>query len=179
MTLATALSTLPAAIEAQLKRDAGINFFEYSILVALARPEGHAVRMTSLALLAGGSLSRLSHAVSRLERQGLVERRVNSGDVRCVEAVLTGAGLEALTTAAPDHVREVRRLVFDALTAAQVGQLEQIGRQLVQAAAPETAAILDRAIADAERAASRPGSGPEPCGAPCPSVAVTQAVGEP
>jgi DNA-binding MarR family transcriptional regulator len=200
MTLATALATLPAAIEAQLKRDAGINFFEYSILVALARPEEHAVQMTQLAPLAGGSLSRLSHAVSRLERQGLVRRRAHAGEVRCVEAVLTDAGLAALVAAAPHHVREVRRLVFDALTAAQVGQLEQIGRQLVQAAAPETAAILDRAIADAERAASRSaalaaaagaaagegaagmaagaGALAEACGGPFPSATV-QAVGEP
>src|SRR5262245_12144774 len=80
MTLATVMTGLPAAIEAQLKKDAGVNFFEYSILVALARPQSHSVQMTHLALLAGGSLSRLSHAVSRLERQGLVRRRVHSGE---------------------------------------------------------------------------------------------------
>jgi len=167
MTLATALMTVPSAVEAQLKRDAGVNFFEYSILVALARPQGRAVRMTGLALMAGGSLSRLSHAVSRLERQGLVRRRASSsGEVRCVEAVLTDAGLATLEAAAPDHVREVRRLVFDALTPEQVGQLEQIGRRLVQAAAPEAAAILDRAIDDAHEAANRPRAA-TPC---CPSL---------
>jgi DNA-binding MarR family transcriptional regulator len=163
MTLATALMTVPGAVEAQLKRDAGINFFEYSILVALARPAGHAVRMTGLAMMAGGSLSRLSHAVSRLERQGLVRRRASSGEVRCVEAVLTDAGLAVLEAAAPDHVREVRRLVFDVLTPEQVGQLEQIGRRLVQAAAPETAAILDRAISDADEAAHRQHAAKPPC----------------
>src|SRR4051812_6532823 len=66
--LTAVLMTLPPAIDAQLKRDAGINFFEYSILSSLSQAPGRTVRMSELAHLAAGSLSRLSHAVSRLER---------------------------------------------------------------------------------------------------------------
>ncbi|WP_433301939.1 MarR family winged helix-turn-helix transcriptional regulator [Actinoplanes sp. CA-030573] len=149
MTLISLLMTLPTAIDAQLKRDSGLNFFEYSILVALSRPPGRPVRMNALALFAGGSASRLSHAVSRLERQGWVRRVVHNGEVRCTEAMLTEKGFAMLASAAPAHVREARRLVFDVLTPEQVRQLQQISRQLLQVAGPEVAVALDRAIVEA------------------------------
>jgi DNA-binding MarR family transcriptional regulator len=148
LSLTGMLMSLPPAIDAQLKRDSGLNFFEYSILVALARPQDHAVQMSHLAALAGGSLSRLSHAVSRLERQGWVSRRVQTGEVRCTEAVLTGAGMAKLAEVAPGHVREVRRLVFDLLTPEQVEQLHGIARQLLGVAAPGMACLVDRTIVE-------------------------------
>lgn len=153
MTLIALLMSLPTAIDAQLKRDAGLNFFEYSILTALSRPPGRPVRMNALAQFAGGSASRLSHAVSRLERQGWVRREVqHNSEVRCTEAVLTEKGFAALAAAAPDHVREARRLVFDPITPEQVEQLQQITRRLLEAASPEVATALDRAIAEAAAA---------------------------
>src|SRR5262245_38020969 len=148
MALTAMLMTLPAAIDAQLKRDSGLNFFEYSILVALARPADRAVQMRTLALLAGGSLSRLSHAVTRLERQGWVRRRTRPGDSRCTEAILTDDGMAALVAAAPGHVREVRRLVFDPMAPAQVRHLQRLCRQIVDVAAPETGPLLDQAMED-------------------------------
>ncbi|MFF5292915.1 MarR family winged helix-turn-helix transcriptional regulator [Paractinoplanes globisporus] len=154
MTLIALLMSLPTAIDAQLKRDSGLNFFEYSILSSLSRRPGRAVRMNTLALFAGGSASRLSHAVSRLERQGWVRREVRNGEVRCTEAMLTEKGMAALEAAAPGHVREARRLVFDAITPEQVGQLRQITRQLLEAATPEMAAALDQAIVEAAAEAS-------------------------
>src|SRR4051812_46795190 len=87
------LMTLPPAIDAQLKRDSGINFFEYSILVSLARPDARAVRLSNLAVMSGGSLSRLSHAISRMAKQGWVTRKVTVAETRCTEAVLTDAGM--------------------------------------------------------------------------------------
>src|SRR5689334_1459252 len=142
MTLIALLMSLPAAIDAQLKRDSGLNFFEYSILSALSRRPGRTVRMNALAQFAGGSASRLSHAVSRLERQGWVRREVHNGEIRCTEARLTEKGWAVLVAAAPGHVREARRLVFDAITPEQAGQLRQIARQLLEASTPETAAAL-------------------------------------
>jgi DNA-binding MarR family transcriptional regulator len=153
MTLITMLMTLPAAIDAQLKRDSGLNFFEYSILSHLSMPLDHAVQMSNLAHLAGGSLSRLSHAVSRLERQGFVERRAGSdGESRCVQASLTTKGYDALVAAAPAHVREARRLVFDNLTTAQVRQLYKIAHEIAGAASPDSVKRIDAAIEEADRA---------------------------
>ncbi|HEU5486075.1 MAG TPA: MarR family transcriptional regulator, partial [Microlunatus sp.] len=57
------MMTLPGALDAQLKRDAGINTFEYHVLAGLAeRPDG-SMTMGELALLTRVSPSRLSHAV--------------------------------------------------------------------------------------------------------------------
>ncbi|WP_250035953.1 MarR family winged helix-turn-helix transcriptional regulator [Paractinoplanes maris] len=162
MTLIAMLMSVPAAIDAQLKRDSGLNFFEYSILSHLSRPQDHAVQMSNLAHLAGGSLSRLSHAVSRLEKQGYVTRRVGSdGESRCVQAFLTSTGYDALVAAAPAHVREARRLVFDNLSPAQVRQLQRIAHELAAAASPDTVKQVDAAIEEADRA-EREGRG-DPC----------------
>ena len=152
MSLVAMLMSVPPAIDAQLKRDSGLNFFEYSMLSQLSLPPNLALQMSELAQLAGGTLSRLSHAASRLETQGLVRRRVITGESRCTELVLTDEGMAALVAAAPDHVREARRLVFDVLTREQVAQLREIARALTGAASPEVAVALQRAIMEADAA---------------------------
>lgn len=155
MSLMAMLGSVPPAIDAQLKRDSGLNFFEYSILSQLSRPGDGAVQMAQLAQLVGGTLSRLSHAATRLEEQGLVRRRSGAGETRCVELVLTEEGVATLVRAAPGHVREARRLVFDVLTREQVAQLREIARALTAAASPEVAQALQRAIDEADAAERR------------------------
>ena len=142
----TALTeALPAAVDAQLKRDAGLNAFEYQVMAGLSDAPGHAIRMSALAAFASGSLSRLSHAVTRLERQGYVERRPSPDDPRATEAVLTDAGVAKMVEAAPAHVREVRRLVVVVLTPAQMQQLGRIALRLLEVAAPQTAEMAKQA----------------------------------
>ncbi|TNC51388.1 MarR family winged helix-turn-helix transcriptional regulator [Mumia zhuanghuii] len=139
------VSTLPSALDAQLKRDAGLNLFEYHVLVHLdASPTGM-VPMSDLALLAQGSVSRLSHAVGRLERAGLVRREACNEVGRRTGALLTAAGRAKLKSAAPGHVREVRRLVVDALEPGQLEALGEIARTVVAATSPEAAAAIERA----------------------------------
>ena len=134
--------TLPAALDAQLKRDSGLNSFEYHVLVDLAgTPAGSRV-MSRLATETRGSLSRLSHAVSRLEAAGWVERRACGGAGRRTEAFLTEAGREKLRQSAPGHVREARRLVIDTLDAEQLAALGAAARDVVGVADPEIAATL-------------------------------------
>ena len=152
MSLMAMLASVPPAIDAQLKRDSGLNFFEYSMLSQLSWPPDRALQMTQLAQLAGGTLSRLSHAASRLEKQGLVRRRVITGESRCTELELTEDGMAALVAAAPGHVRQARRLVFDVLTREQVAQLREIAQALTGASSPEVAAALQRAMTEADAA---------------------------
>ena len=52
-------------------------------------------------------------------------------------ASLTGQGRAKVTQAAPGHVQEVRRLVFDPLTKAQSRQLREIGRRITRAIDPD------------------------------------------
>src|ERR1700755_1644890 len=84
---------LPAALDAQLQRDAGISHFEYMVLSRLSEASGQTLRMSDLAVLANGSLSRLSHVVTRLERRGWVRREACPGDGRYTNAVLTDEGM--------------------------------------------------------------------------------------
>lgn len=140
------LMSLPPAVDAQLKRDSGLNFFEYSILSQLSAPPSRRVQMSPLAQLTGGSLSRLSHAASRLEERGLVRRHVVTDEARCTELELTEEGMAFLEAAAPGHVREARRLVFDPLAPDQVQHLRDIAQAITAAAAPDVAAVLRDAI---------------------------------
>ena len=137
LALSSVVFRVPAALDAQLRRDAGLSHFEYTVLMALSESPGRTLRMSDLALLAEGSLSRLSQVVSRLERRGLVRRSADPEDGRSTLATLTGDGWEKVVASAPGHVAEVRRLVLDPLTRAQVGQLTTIGRRISQAIDPQ------------------------------------------
>lgn len=128
---------LDAALDAQLRRDAGIGHFEYAVLSTLSEAPGRTLRMSELAFLAEGSLSRLSQVVARLERQDWVGRTPDPADGRYTLATLTDEGYGKVLATAPGHVREVRRLVFDPLTRAQVQQLTAIGQRIVRAIDPQ------------------------------------------
>jgi DNA-binding MarR family transcriptional regulator len=117
------MTKLPPALDAQLQRDAGVSFFEYSVLAMLSEQPDRTLRMSHLATLTTASLSRLSHVAKRLEANGLMRRALDPGDGRCTNAILTDAGLELVTRTAPAHVTEVRELVIDAVTPAQLRQL--------------------------------------------------------
>jgi DNA-binding MarR family transcriptional regulator len=134
--LAKTLVRLPAALDAQLRRDAGISHFEYDVLALLSEAPGCTLRMSTLATLAGGSLPRLSQVVARLEQRGWVRRSPDPADGRYTLAILTGQGQAKVTEAAPGHVQEVRRLVFDPLTKTQSRQLHEIGRRIIRAIDP-------------------------------------------
>jgi DNA-binding MarR family transcriptional regulator len=138
MSLAGMLIKLPAALDAQLQRDAGISTFEYFVLAGLSDAPDRTLRMSDLAGFANGSLSRLSHVVKRLERRGWIRREQCREDGRYTNAILTDAGWEKLAATAPGHVETVRHLVIDALTAAQVRHLHNIGRRVLHRVDPDT-----------------------------------------
>ena len=137
VSLAATLIRLPAALDTRLQRDAGLSTFEYLVLSGLSDAPDHTLRMSELATLANGSLSRLSHVVTRLEGRGWVRREVCPTDGRCTNAVLTRAGRAKLTAAAPGHAAAVRGLVLDALTTAQVRHLRDIGHRILRRIDPD------------------------------------------
>ncbi|WP_420819198.1 MarR family winged helix-turn-helix transcriptional regulator [Nonomuraea lactucae] len=114
------------ALDRQLQRDAGMPHTYYMILVTLSETPGRRMRMSELAGRAQCSQSRLSHAVARLEERGWVRREPCPDDRRGSFAVLTEAGFDALAAAAPGHVEEVRRSLFDVLSPEQVRALNEI-----------------------------------------------------
>jgi DNA-binding MarR family transcriptional regulator len=136
LTLVGVLIKLPAALDEHLQRDAGMNHFEFLALMGLSLPEGHSVRVSELAVLTNGSLSRLSQVISRLEKRGWVRRAPDPTDGRCTLAILTEAGSNKLADTIPGHTEAVRRLVFDPLTKAQARQLRDICHRIVRAIDP-------------------------------------------
>jgi DNA-binding MarR family transcriptional regulator len=122
---------LPAALDTQLQRDAGLSHFEYTVMVNLSNTEGHVLRMSALAGLCHSSLSRLSHVVARLERRGWLRRDPCPDDGRATLATLTDDGFAKLASAAPGHVEAVRAYVIDALDDEQLGQLHRIGQVIL------------------------------------------------
>jgi DNA-binding MarR family transcriptional regulator len=133
----SALVRLPSALDAQLQRDAGLSHFEYQVLAVLSEAPDRTMRMSGLAMLAEGSLSRLSQVVSRLERRGWVRRTPDPADGRYTLAVLTDEGWSKTVETAPGHVETVRSLVFDPLTKAQARQLRDICRRITHAIDPD------------------------------------------
>jgi DNA-binding MarR family transcriptional regulator len=124
---------LPAQLDQQLRRDAGISHFDYQVLAILSEAPTRTMRMTALASSTEGSLPRLSQVVARLEAKGWVRRSTDPADGRCTLAVLTAKGAAKLAATAPGHVEAVRSLVFDSLTKGQQQQLGVIGRRIVDA----------------------------------------------
>ena len=135
---------LAPALDAQLRRDAGLNLFEYHVLVRLGEAPRPGVPMTDLAGLSQGSPSRLSHAVARLEAAGWVVRRACTEAGRRTAAELTPAGRKKLEDSAPGHVREVRRLVIDVLDPQQLSALGDAARAVIHAIDPVLSATIEQ-----------------------------------
>jgi len=122
---------LPQALDRQLRVDAGISHVYYQILAMLSATRERRLPMSSLARDTGTSLSRLSHAITSLEKRGWVSRCVSDTDARVQVAILTDEGQQLLDLIAPAHVEEVRRVVFDRLTPDEVEVLGRITTRLL------------------------------------------------
>lgn len=127
------LLRLPAALDAQLQKDAGITHFDYLVLSGLSEAPDHTLRMSELAAMASGSLSRLSHVVSRLEARGWVRREACPGDGRFINAVLTDEGWAKVVATAPGHVAAVRELLISTLSDEEFRQFGAIASQVLAA----------------------------------------------
>ncbi|KUL64157.1 MULTISPECIES: MarR family winged helix-turn-helix transcriptional regulator [unclassified Streptomyces] len=128
--LVSLILLLPGKLEAPLQQRSGISLFEYLTLSHVSEAPERRLRMSELAYLAGGSLSRLSNVVKRFEQRGWVERSPDPDDGRYTLAALTDEGYEVVVDAAPTHVRAVRDLVLTPLTAADRRALARIAAKL-------------------------------------------------
>jgi DNA-binding MarR family transcriptional regulator len=126
------LLVLPTALDAQMLRQAGMSFFEYQIMSSLSEKADRTQRMSELAEATSSSLSRLSHAVTRLEDKGFVIRRRCAGVGRSSVAILTYKGHRKLVAVAPGHVESVRSLVMSGLNQDQIDSLATIARRIAE-----------------------------------------------
>jgi DNA-binding MarR family transcriptional regulator len=119
-------SRISATIQREMQEDSGLSSSDFEVLVNLTdNPDGR-VRVSDLATQMLWERSRLSHHVTRMERRGMVERAECVEDGRGAFVAITPAGRAAIEQAAPGHVRTVRRLVFDALTAEELRTLSTL-----------------------------------------------------
>lgn len=103
---------LDEALERQMQRDSNMSMGDYVILMQLSEAPDRRMRMGDLAECTVYSRSRLSHAVTRLEHAGWINRHPCPDDARGTFAELTDTGFAALAAAAPGHATTVHDLVF-------------------------------------------------------------------
>jgi len=156
---AAVMTLLPAALDAQLQRDAGLTQFSYLTLAMLSETPGRTLPMSALAATVNSSLSRLSHVVARLEQQGWVVREPSPESGRVTVARLTDAGLEKVRDTAPGHAAEVRRLIFDALDGDGVESLACVTAAILGRLDPSGGMRANPLSHEAPRAAGRPATG--------------------
>jgi DNA-binding MarR family transcriptional regulator len=122
-------------LDEDLKAQSGLSLSSFEVLYELVRAPGNRLRMAELADRLLFTRSGVTRLVSRLERNGFVERNDCAHDGRGVYAILTEKGFDMLETAATQHVDGIRRLFFDRLD----GWDDVLLRILHQLAAAKTA----------------------------------------
>lgn len=154
LTLAGLVESLPTVLSAQLKQDAGINNFDYMVLSCISDTPHQTVHMSDLAVFVGGSISRLSHTLTKMENRGWVRRRPDTDNGRFTEVALTQEGKDVVAQAAPGHVREVRRVMIDVLGHSQTLQLGTLLDQVLAAVNPDVQRVFDERFPDVDLHAS-------------------------
>lgn len=117
--------TLDARLARELARDSGLSMQDYDVLSALTDAPHHRRSAKDLGAHLLWTPSRLSHHIDRMQRRELV-RREPSAEGRGNDIVLTSRGVDAIQTAAPDHVETVRRSFIDNLTPQDLAVLARI-----------------------------------------------------
>lgn len=128
--LVSVMLLLPGALEAPLQREFGLSLFDYMVLSGISEAPDRELRMSELAFMANGSLSRLSNVIRRFEHRGWVRRRLDPSDGRYTLASLTTDGYELVVAAAPVHVAAVREFVLDRLDAADRAALARCAARM-------------------------------------------------
>lgn len=112
-------------LDADLRREHGMSFDSYDVLLRLARASGGALRMTDLAERVMVPHSTLTRRVDRLVEQGLVERERPTADARAMLTRLTRQGRRLLARAARTHLNGIRRHYTGRLSSAQLAAVAE------------------------------------------------------
>lgn len=121
-------------LDRRLDSSAGVSLPDFTLLARLRDAGEDGLRMSELAESAVFSRSRISHAISRLENQGWVERRSCPTDRRGSYAALTASGTAKLAEAEPVHTEVIREHLLGSIEATDAESFrrvtDQIGRSL-------------------------------------------------
>ena len=110
-------------LDGRLRAAHDLGVSEFDVLITLFNGAGRGVRMTDLAKAIMLSPAGLTHMVTRLERDRLVERAVDPADRRSFLVRLTPGGRERLDAARVTHNAVIRDRFTARLTRSQLDQL--------------------------------------------------------
>jgi len=117
-------------IERQLRNRCGLSHADYQVLAFLSEaPEGR-LRSFALGALLHWEKSRLSQHLGRMQHRGLISRERCRTDQRGAVVAITGRGSDLIEAAAPQHVRDVRDVLIDHVTTAELETLVTIGTKV-------------------------------------------------
>jgi DNA-binding MarR family transcriptional regulator len=117
-------------IERRLRRGSGLSNADYQVLAHLSEAPAGRLRSFELGGLLRWEKSRLSQHLGRMEKRDLVARERCETDQRGAVVALTPRGRELIEAAAPQHVADVREVLVDHLTAAELEMLGTIGEKV-------------------------------------------------
>ena len=117
---------LHTRLEDELRAATGLSMADYHVMVVLSEAPENRLRMGELAGRLVFSASRLTYQISSMVKRGLVRKQACPQDGRGQEAVLTDAGLAALTAAAPLHLATVRESFIDDLDDAELATITRV-----------------------------------------------------
>src|SRR5699024_7375633 len=120
------VARLDQALNRRLEVAGELTLSEYEILVRLSETSSREMRMADLADSVFQTRSRLTHTVRRLEDRGVVVRRECAEDGRGVNCYLTDKGMQLIVSLAPQHVRDVRELLIDAVSPEDLAALHRV-----------------------------------------------------
>ena len=119
------------ALDEALNEAHGISVKEFDVLITLFNAPDGQLRMAELAERVVLSPSGVTHLVTRLERDGLVQRVVDESDRRSFFAALTPAGRQRLRDARPTHNEVVREHLTRRLTPNQLNALGALWEKIL------------------------------------------------
>jgi DNA-binding MarR family transcriptional regulator len=122
---------LVAELDRRLRHEAGIPHSWFILLVVLAERPDRTARQSDLASITDFSLSRLSHAINRMQDKGWMYRRTDPDDRRAADVVLTPLGAAAVLDIRRGHDAELRRLFFERLVDRDIEALRRACRALL------------------------------------------------
>jgi DNA-binding MarR family transcriptional regulator len=124
--------TVLRALDAALSAGHGISVKEFDVLITLFNAPAGRLRMTELAEHVVLTPSGVTHLVTRLERDGLVNRIVDDDDRRSFFAALTADGHRRLRESRPTHNEVVRAHLTRKLTARQLATLSDLWETILE-----------------------------------------------
>lgn len=104
-----------AALQRHTRQAGGLSYGQFKILVLLSGAPDATLGLSELSETLRYSISRVSHAVTRLESEGLLSRSSTSGTRPAYQATLTPAGRKLVARVIASQQSALRDPVLDAL----------------------------------------------------------------